>query len=100
MSVEFAPDVAAPVIPVIPARVLDEAVLRAVLGRFGRRGGRDAGGFVSALLDAFVAADAENYARLEASFPVEGYWVRVLREPGGVTVAVRAADMLGVRLDA
>lgn len=97
MSVAFAPVVDEQSTE-IPAAVLDEDAVRMVLWFFGRPGGRQPGGFWTAQLEAFAVADQENFRRLYSAFPVEAFWFDALkRRSNGVTLAVRALDLLGVK---
>lgn len=95
MSVVFLP---VPESTEIPEAVLDESVVRAVLWFFGRHGAVQPSGFRSHLLETFAKADSSNFERLYAAFPVEGFWMHTFKNrPNGVTLAVRALDLLGVK---
>jgi hypothetical protein len=97
MSVIFTPPVEEQSIE-IPTAVLDEDAVRMVLWFFGRPGGVQPGGFWSAQLEAFAVADMENFRRLYEAFPVHAFWFDALkRRSNGVTLAVRALDLLGVK---
>lgn len=97
MSVEFAPVVDVESTE-IPQAVLDEDAVRMVLWFFGRPGGRQPSGFWTAQLEALAVADQDNFRRLYAAFPVHAFWFDALkRRANGVTLAVRALDLLGVK---
>jgi hypothetical protein len=97
MSVIFLPIVDESSID-IPAAVLDEMSVRQVLWFFGRPGGVQPGGFRTALLEAMAVADQENFERLYSAFPALGFWFAALKQRhDGVTLAVRALDLLGVK---
>ncbi|WP_137843818.1 hypothetical protein [Microbacterium sp. 2FI] len=97
MTVEFV-DATEVELPELPATVLDEDAVRQVLWFFGRPGGREPGGFRSALFEAMAVADQENFSRLYSAFPVLGFWFDALKSRSdGVTLAVRALDLLGVK---
>ncbi len=97
MTVEFVEETEV-MLPELPETVLDEEAVRQVLWFFGRPGGRQPGGFRTALFEAMAIADQENFSRLYSSFPVLGFWFDVLKQRSdGVTLAVRALDLLGVK---
>lgn len=75
-----------------PAAMLDLQVIQHVLWFYGDPvWGLEPGHFTVALLTAFVNADTSNFALLSAGFPVQGYWVRLLRShPEGMQLAVAA----------
>lgn len=98
MSVEFVPAVDATFPLQLPTYALDEEAVRRVLWFFGRPGGREPGGFFTSLLEAMSKADQENLARLHVGFPADAFWMAVLKQRAdGLTLAVRALDLVGVK---
>lgn len=98
MSCEFVPVDDATFAHQLPTYALDEEAVRRILWFFGRPGGREPGGFFSSLLEAMSKADQENFARIQIGFPADAFWMHVMKNrDNGVTLAVRALDLLGVK---